>query len=160
MTNTCKSLENLLRPVVGRHTYASEDKDDAFHPEAVLFYNEEPRSAFVGMVQPPIFETNLLLGEMDDDRKYRLERDGEWLVYTRYERSTSDGTTWVTGQAIACPAGSDAESEFVRNAMADVMAAASEPLRCAMQAMRDAKLALSESDARQLSEDVFGSTPA
>ena len=134
--------------------------DDLFHPQAVTFYCENPNSSFSGFTTQPIFDTNLLLGDMDDDRKYRLERHGQFLLYTRYEASSGNGTHWATGQALVCEPGSDAESVFSVNAMADVAWAASEPLRCAMEAMRKSSLSLSHGFEGHLKSAVFGQPAA
>lgn len=154
-----ETIERLLQSTLGRRTYVDE-ADGPFHPDALAFYNEEPREAFEGVTDKPLFETNLLLGEMDDDRKYRLERKGDVLIYTRFERSSGAGTFHATGQAIVCPQGSNAEAVFTANALADAMEAASEPLRCAMTHMREAGLSLSHGFATKLREDIFGKDAA
>lgn len=158
MRTPIETIEALLRPVLGSQTYVDE-AEKPFHPDALGFYNEDPKPGFDGVTNTPMFETNLLLDEMDDDCKYRLERKGEVLVFIRYSRHNRD-TLHASGQAIVCAKGSDAESVFAMGAMADVMEHASEPLRGAMQAMRKSGLALSPAFAQQMSADIFGKESA
>ena len=151
-------LEAFIAGKLGRQTVVDDAPEAgmAFHPQAVTFYNESPKSNFAGFADQAMFQTNLLLGEMDSDRKYRLERAGTYLLFTRYESSRGDGTFWATGQALDGAAGSDAERAFCQAAMEDVMRAASEPLRCAMEHMREAGLTLSAQDDKDLRTAIFG----
>lgn len=158
MRTPIETIEALLQPTLGSQTCVDE-AEHPFHPDALAFYNEDPKAGFDGVTKMPMFETNLLLDEMDDDCKYRLERKGDVLVFTRYTRR-GGCTLYASGQAIVCAPGSDAESVFAMGSMADVMEHASEPVRCAMDAMRKSGLSLSSGFEQHLREQVFGKESA
>lgn len=149
MLMTEDTYQELLEKHLGDDVVA--DVTDAFDPAGVSFYAESPDPDFNGFTQQPLFETNLLLGEMDDDRKYRLERCDGVLVYTRYE-ADNGGTFYATGQALACAPGSAEEKAFVHKVVADVLRAAAEPLAVTWKALREADLA-PESVLQQLARE-------
>ncbi|WP_162577734.1 hypothetical protein [Variovorax sp. PBL-H6] len=131
------------------------DFEHRFHPKAVMFYSDDPNPDFQGFTKKPVFETNLLFGEMDDDRKYRIERRDGLTFYTRYETGSGMGVCNVSGQALECKEGSPAERAFLELALADAVNAAAEPLQCILSDAREAGLALSPRASKALRASIF-----
>jgi hypothetical protein len=138
-----EELHELILAKLGDET-CLDGEAAPFHENAVVFYSDsDPNPDFEGFTKKPLFETNLLLGEMDDDRKYRLERVGEFLIYTQAEGDRG-GVTYIVGQALHCAVGSTEERAFMAGALRDVTEAASEPLVVALKAAREAGLPMDQ----------------
>lgn len=133
--------------------------DDApvapFHPQAFSFYDETPRRSPTLSGSPPILETLLAFNEAGDFVKLRIERMRDTVYY--FNLDYANGTCgYVTGQGLVCEKGSDAESVFIQNALADVVRLASGPLLGVMTAVRSAKLELSSGCQDMLRQELFG----
>jgi hypothetical protein len=159
--NTLSKLTALLeKHVTGRYpdlTDIDANDERRFHPKAVTFQNDDPNPDFKGFTKTPVFEANLLFGEMDDDRKYRVERKDGLTLYTRYEASSGGCVCNVSGQALECREDSPAERAFLELALADAVNAAAEPLQGLLDEARKAGLALSPRVAKALRASLFPS---
>lgn len=155
MTPSIDRIESVLTELLGEDTIV-HNESDLFHPLAAVFYNEEPNPDFSGLPKAKeLFSTNLLLHENDDSKKRVLQRKGDLLVYLRIDED-SGGAYYVTGQAILCEAGTDQETVFVANALADAAEEAAEPLQGVLQGARDANLTLSHVFLDTLRKTLFG----
>lgn len=156
MNPSIDRIEAELTSAVGDDTVVHNEDTQLFHPCAVVFYNEDPDADFAGLARSKeLFSTNLLLNENDDSKKRVIQRKGDLLAYFRIDEDSS-GAYYVTGQAILCDAGTDEESVFVANALADAAEEAAEPLQGVLQGAREANLALSHVFLDTLRKTLFG----
>lgn len=156
MQETISLVQALIERKLGNDAVALDEGDDRFHPEAVNFFCDEPSSEFAGFSKNPFFETNIVSSEVDDDHLHRVERHGRLVIYTAYERDPSRCTYHAAGQALVCELGSDAEQVFLANAAASVLHSAADPLRSAIEAIRNGGVPLSPAFKESLIAKLFG----
>lgn len=109
-------------------------------PGAVYFFTlGDCRPGFEGLTADSLFETNALLGEMDDSRKYRIERKGPYLLYT-YAEGDAGNVSHISGHALMCLPASPEEQAFMRAAMSDILKETMGPLLGALTSLKNSSL--------------------
>ncbi len=142
-------LEDELDDELGEGTVVFEEDG------TVRLYNEDPDADFSGLTETPLFATNLLLDEGDDSKYRRIERFGDWVLALDIDEFRGS-PTYVSGEALRCEPGSEAEREFVRAAALAVCTEAGGPLRSALDAMHKAGIVLDAAARKALFDELFG----
>jgi hypothetical protein len=131
---TLAIIEQFLIDKIGDETSVYADPD-LFHANAHSFYcDRTDERHFDGVTEKPLYEAQT----DDGDIAYRIERDGNVLVFVQIGTDADGYACNVSGQAILCEKGTPEEAAFSRAALTFIFAQLAGPVCVALRDLNKA----------------------
>jgi hypothetical protein len=147
-------IEQFLLEKIGDEASVYADPD-LFHPHAQSFFcDRTDERHFDGTTETPLYETQT----EDGDIAYRIERDGNVLIFVQIGTDADGYACNVSGQAILCEKGTPEEAAFTRAALKFIFTQLVAPVSLALRELNEAasNLGLSVSEFKPMLAQTLG----